>query len=58
LALDVMAGAILSHLTVLGVEVQGDKGLLFALALIVFVCSAFNLLLDRNAIPLIGRRLA
>lgn len=58
LALGVMAGAILSHLTVLGVEVQGDKGLLFALALIVFVCSAFNLLLDRNAIPLIGRRLA
>lgn len=58
LALCVMAGAILSHLTVLGVEVQGDKGLLFALALIVFVCAAFNLLLDRNAIPLIGRRLA
>ena len=58
LALGVMAGAILSHLTVLGVEVQGDKGLLFALALIVFVCSAFNLLLDRDAIPLIVRRLA
>ena len=58
LALGVMAGAILSHLTVLGVEVQGDKGLLFALALIVFVCSTFNLLLDRNAIPLLGRRLA
>src|SRR5437762_12827606 len=39
LAMGVMAGAILSHLTVLGIEVQGDKGLLFALALIVFVCS-------------------
>src|SRR5262249_12969133 len=34
LALVVMAGALLSHLTVLGIEVQGDKGLLFALALI------------------------
>jgi hypothetical protein len=53
-----MAGAILSHLTVLGVEVQGDKGLLFLLAVIVFISSAINLVLHRNAIPLIGRRLA
>src|SRR5437667_12037031 len=58
LAAGVMAGAILSHLTILGIEVQGDKGLLFALAVIVFVASAINLVLHRNAIPLIGRRLA
>jgi putative oxidoreductase len=58
LALGVMAGAILSHLTILGIEVQGDKGLLFALAVIVFVASAVNLVLHRNAIPVIGRRLA
>ena len=58
LAMGVMAGAILSHLTVLGIEVQGDKGLLFALALIVFVCSTANLLLHRSEIPVIGRRLA
>src|SRR6267154_5094448 len=58
LAVGVMAGAILSHLTVLGIEVQGDKGLLFALALIVFVCSTVNLLLHRSEIPVIGRRLA
>jgi uncharacterized membrane protein YphA (DoxX/SURF4 family) len=58
LALGVMGGAILSHLTVLGIEVQGDKGLLFALALIVFVCSTTNLLLHRSEIPVIGRRLA
>ena len=58
LAMGVMAGAVLSHLTVLGIEVQGDKGLLFALALIVFVCSTINLLLHRSEIPLIGRRLA
>src|SRR5258708_18317470 len=31
LALGVIGGAIMSHLTVLGVEVQGDHGLLFAL---------------------------
>src|SRR5947199_5347045 len=30
LAMGVMAGALVSHLTVLGIEVQGDKGLLFA----------------------------
>ena len=58
LALGMMAGAILSHLTVLGIEVQGDKGLLFVLALIVFVCSTANLLLHRSEIPIIGRRLA
>jgi uncharacterized membrane protein YphA (DoxX/SURF4 family) len=58
LALGVMAGAILSHFTVLGIEVEGDKGLLFALALIVFISSAANLLLHRSEIPVIGRRLA
>ncbi len=40
LAMGVMSGAILSHLTVLGIEIQGDGGLLFALALTVFGCSA------------------
>jgi len=58
LAMGVMAGAVLSHLTVLGIEVQGDKGLLFALALIVFVCSTVNLLLHRSEIPAVGKRLA
>lgn len=56
LALGMMAGAIFSHLTVLGIEVQGDKGLLFALALIVFVASAINLFIHRAEIPAIGRR--
>jgi hypothetical protein len=57
IALGVMAGAIASHLTVLGIEVQGDKGLLFALALIVFLASATNLALHTE-IPVIRRRLA
>jgi putative oxidoreductase len=55
LALGVMAGAIVSHLTVLGVEVMGDGGLLFALALIVFCASAVALALHRTQIPVIGR---
>ena len=40
MALGIMGGAILSHLTVLGIEVQGDGGLLFGLALVVAACSA------------------
>ena len=40
LALVVIVGAIFSHLTVLGIEVQGDGGLLFFLALTVFIASA------------------
>jgi putative oxidoreductase len=40
MAMGVMTGAIFSHITVLGIEVQGDGGLLFALALTVFGCSA------------------
>ena len=54
LALGVIAGAIVSHLTVLGIEVQGDGGLLFVLALTVFVASAVILVLRRSEIPLIG----
>jgi uncharacterized membrane protein YphA (DoxX/SURF4 family) len=33
LSLGIMGGAILSHLTILGIDVQGDGGYLFALAL-------------------------
>ena len=58
LALGAMAGAILSHLTLLGIEVQGDKGLLFALAITVFLATGINLFLHRAEIPVIGGRLA
>ena len=54
LALAVIVGAILGHLTILGIEVQGDGGLLFVLALTVFVASAVILVLRRNEIPVIG----
>ncbi|AZZ36364.1 DoxX family protein [Bdellovibrio sp. qaytius] len=39
MAAGIMAGAILSHLFVLGVVVQDDSGLLFTLACVVFVLS-------------------
>jgi uncharacterized membrane protein YphA (DoxX/SURF4 family) len=58
LAVGVIAGAIVSHLTILGIEVQGDGWLLFALALIVLVASAAILVLRRTEIPIIGMWLA
>jgi hypothetical protein len=58
LTLIVIVGAILSHLTILGIEVQGDGGLLFLLALTVFVGSAVILVLRRHEIPAIGMWLA
>jgi putative oxidoreductase len=58
LALGVIAGAIVSHLTVLGIEVQGDGGLLFFLALAVFVSSLAILFLRRDDIPVLGVWLA
>lgn len=57
IALGVMAGAILSHLTILGIEVQGDGGTLFIMALIVAVSSAILLWVNRGDIPVIGVKL-
>jgi putative oxidoreductase len=54
LALGVIGGAIMSHLTVLGIEVQGDHGLLFGLAVGVALCSAVLLFLHRRSLPLVG----
>jgi uncharacterized membrane protein YphA (DoxX/SURF4 family) len=42
LSMGVMSGAILSHVLFLGIEIMNDVGLLFSLALIVFI---FNLLI-------------
>ena len=55
LAMGIMAGALMSHLTVLGIEVKGDGGLLFGLAIIVFAASAAVLLIRREQIPVVGR---
>jgi putative oxidoreductase len=57
IALGVIGGAIMSHLTVLGIVVKDDGGLLFALAVIVAICSAVVLWIHRHALPLVGARL-
>lgn len=50
IALGLMIGAIGMHLTLLGIEVQGDGGQLFFYALAVAVCSAYILWQDRERI--------
>ena len=54
LSLGVMGGAIMSHLTVLGIVVQDDGGLLFGLAITVTACSLITLVLHRRQIPLVA----
>ena len=55
LTMGVLAGALLTHLTILGLVVMDDGGLLFALALIGFIGSAIVLVLRRAEIPVLGR---
>ena len=56
LAMAATGGAIVSHLTFLGIDVQGDKGLLFFLAITVLVTSTIALYLHRIQIPVLGER--
>jgi putative oxidoreductase len=62
LAMGVMAGAIGSHLTQLGVEIvvngESDGGLLFALAVVTFLAGGVVVGLRRAQLPLVGARLA
>ena len=51
LSLGVISGAIMSHLTKLGIEVQGDGGTLFVMAVVVWISSAALLWLHRRELP-------
>ncbi len=55
LALGVMSGALISHLTVLGLVVKDDGGLLFRLAMTVFITSAVTAFLHRRQIPVVSQ---
>ncbi len=56
LSLGVISGAILSHFTILGIEVGGDGGTLFILACVVFVASAVVVFLRRHELPIVGSK--
>lgn len=55
LASGAMIGAIIAHLTKLGLIVQDDGGLLFTLAITVLVSSGLVLGFRRTELPIIGR---
>jgi len=55
LALGTMSGAIFSHLTKLGIVVKDDGGLLFILAIVVFISSLVVLFINRKEIPFVGQ---
>ena len=59
LSLGTISGALMAHLTMLGIKLTavGDNGELFALALVVFVLSFIVLVLHRREIPILGPRL-
>ncbi len=50
----IIGGAIFMHLTKLGIEVNGDNGSLFYLAVVTFVFGAIILFFHRKEIPIIG----
>jgi putative oxidoreductase len=52
LALALMAGAIVLHLTILGIESQGDGGQLFVFAIVVSACSLYVLWASRSQVRL------
>ena len=50
LAFGLMGGAIMMHLTLLGISVNGDGGYLFFLALIVALCAVYVLVVNKEKI--------
>lgn len=55
LALFTISGALFAHLTVLGIDVMGDSGLLFGMAVTVFIGSIVLLIMHRRELPVVGK---
>jgi len=56
IALAAMTGAVVAHIFFLGIEVRGDGGLLFFLAIVTALCSSVVLVLRRAEIQKLIRR--
>ena len=56
-ALGLMVGAIMSHLTILGIQVKDDGGLLFSLAIAVTIAASIILYIRRREIPIVSAKL-
>ncbi len=57
MGLGVMAGAIVSHLTILGIDIRNDGGQLFYMALFTFVCCLVVVIYERAKIITIMKHL-
>jgi uncharacterized membrane protein YphA (DoxX/SURF4 family) len=57
LTLGIIGGAIILHLTQLGIEIKEDGGLLFITALITFILAGIILFIYRKSIPFLGNKL-
>ena len=58
LTLGVIGGAIMMHLTQLGIEINNDGGILFITAIVTFLLSLIILFRYRKDIPIIGEKLS
>ncbi|MBX2894571.1 MAG: DoxX family protein [Cyclobacteriaceae bacterium] len=56
LGIGLMVGALGMHVTLLGIEVQGDGGQLFIYALIVLICTLYSFWKSRQTIPTVLRK--
>ncbi len=57
LTVGIISGAIIMHITIIGIEVNNDGGTLFYMALLIFTLALFVLWKNRKNIPIIGKRL-
>lgn len=57
LTVGIISGAIMMHLTQIGIEVHNDGGMLFYLALTVFLLASIILYDQRKNIPILGPKL-
>ncbi|MBT8385360.1 MAG: DoxX family protein [Bacteroidia bacterium] len=57
LTLGIISGAIIMHITKLGIEVNNDGGTLFYMALLIFSLALIVLWKNRKNLPIIGKSL-
>lgn len=58
MVIGIIGGAIMMHLTKLGIDINGDNGVLFYTAITTFVLAIISLWFARKDIPFIGQKFA
>lgn len=56
MTIGIIGGAVMMHLTILGIDIKGDGGVLFYTALTTFALSLIVLFFYRKDIPIVGKR--